>query len=79
MLDDLKDLFREGLEYSHTAGILQQLANLTNILSTQYMKEGSARNDAIDIVCGMLQKHKDVAPVDQAISLDAPNEVTPCP
>ncbi len=61
MLDTLKDLFKDGLQYTHTAGILQQLANLVNIVNSQYMKnEGDGKNAAIDMICQILQSHKDV-------------------
>lgn len=65
MLDNLKDLFKEGLQYTHVAGVLQQIANLTNIVHAQYMKDGSdAKNTAIDLICEVLQNHKDtVVPV----------------
>ena len=62
MLDKLKDLFKEGLAYTHVAGILQQVANLVNIVNVQYMKDVDAKNLAIDIICGILQSHKDVPP-----------------
>jgi hypothetical protein len=61
MLDDLKLLFKDGLQYTHTAGVLQQLANLTQIVHVQYMVDGSARNTAIDVICKILQSHKEVA------------------
>lgn len=66
MLDKIKDLFKEGLEYTHTAGILQQIANLVNIVNAQYMKDGDGRNAAIDAICELLQSHKD-APVTQKL------------
>lgn len=64
MLDKIKALFKEGLEYTHTAGILQQIANITNIVNAQYMKDGDGKNAAIDAICEILQSHKDkpVAP-----------------
>ncbi len=31
MLDKLKELFKDGLQYSHVAGILQQMSNLVQI------------------------------------------------
>lgn len=60
MLDALKELFKEGLGYPHIAGILQQIANLNNIVNAQYMKDGDGKNAAIDILCAILQSHKDV-------------------
>lgn len=60
MLDKIKELFKEGLGYTHVAGLLQQLANITNILNVQYMKDGAAKNEAIDHVCAMLQSHKEI-------------------
>jgi hypothetical protein len=60
MLDDIKDLFRDGLQYTHTAGILQQVANLINIVQTQYMKDEDSKNTALDLICKLLQSHKDV-------------------
>jgi hypothetical protein len=59
MLDKIKNLFKEGLEYTHTAGILQQIANITNIVNAQYMKDSDGKNIAIDAICEILQSHKD--------------------
>lgn len=60
MLDNLKNLFSPGLEYTHTAGVLQQLSNLTNIVNAQYMKDGAvSKNEAIDLICELLQGHKE--------------------
>jgi len=59
MLDKIKVLFKEGLEYTHTAGLLQQIANLLNIVNAQYMKEADGKNAAIDAVCDLLKSHKD--------------------
>lgn len=59
MLDKIKVLFKEGLEYTHTAGLLQQIANITNIVNAQYMKDESGKNAAIDALCEILQSHKD--------------------
>jgi hypothetical protein len=73
MLDDLKDLFKDGLEYTHTAGILQQLANLANIVNAQYMKDADAKNEAIDLICKLLQTHKD-APVAKEKCCTKPEE-----
>jgi hypothetical protein len=43
MLDKLKDLFKEGLGYTHVAGLLQQLANINNIQrSIPYAKSSRA-------------------------------------
>jgi len=61
MLDKIKVLFKEGLEYTHTAGLLQQIANIVNIVSPQYMKDASGKNACIDAICELLQGHKDVA------------------
>lgn len=61
MLDNLKGLFREGLGYTHVAGILQQVSNIVNIVNTQYMKDIDAKNLAIDIICDLLKTHKEVA------------------
>ena len=59
MLDKIKCLFKEGLEYTHTAGLLQQIANMLNIIHAQYMKDGEGKNRAIDAICELLQSHKD--------------------
>jgi len=61
MLDKISQLFKEGLEYTHTAGLLQQIANLVNIVHSQYMKDENGKNAAIDSICEILQKHKDKA------------------
>jgi hypothetical protein len=59
MLDKISALFKEGLTYTHTAGLLQQLANIVNIVNVQYMKDGDGKNAAIDAICELLQSHKD--------------------
>ena len=66
MLDKLKELFKEGLGYTHVAGILQQVANIVNIVNVQYVKDVDAKNLAIDLICGLLQSHKE-APVPPTI------------
>lgn len=76
MLDQLKDLFKEGLQYTHTAGLLQQLANLTNIVHAQYMKDGSnSKNTAIDLICEILQSHKDLIVPEHP---ESPKECSEC-
>lgn len=60
MLDTIKELFKEGLGYTHTAGLLQQLGNMLNIVHAQYMKDEDGKNAAIDAICALLQSHKDV-------------------
>jgi len=62
MLNELKDLFKDGLQYTHTAAVLQQVANLGNIIHDQSMKEPNGKNLAIDVICNILQSHK-AAPV----------------
>ena len=75
MLDKLKDLFKDGLQYTHTAGLLQQIANLTNIVHAQYMKDGSnSKNAAIDLLCEVLQSHKDEIIPEQLTAPVAPAE-----
>jgi len=59
MLDQLKELFKDGLGYTHVAGLLQQVANINNIVNAQYMRDGEGKNTAIDIVCEILQSGKD--------------------
>jgi len=65
MLDEIKDLFKDGLQYTYTAGLLQQIANLVNIVDVQYTKDSDAKNTAIDLICKILQSHKDVPNVAQ--------------
>lgn len=72
MLDTLSALFKEGLEYTHLAGLLQQFANITNIINVQYMKNDESKNAAIDALCAMLQKHK-IVPQAPKESCDAPS------
>lgn len=74
MLDKIKNLFKEGLEYTHTAGLLQQIANITNIVHAQYMKDADGKNAAIDAICEILQSHKDKAEA----AVDAPKECSAC-
>ncbi len=59
MLDALKDLFKKELSFAHTSGVLNQIANLVQIVDAQYLKDGKdAKNTAIDVVCQLLQDHK---------------------
>lgn len=75
MLDKIKCLFKEGLEYTHTAGLLQQIANMLNIIHAQYMKDGEGKNRAIDAICELLQSHKDKpVEMENAIGLNVPIE-----
>lgn len=60
MLDKIKGMFKEGLEYTHTAGLLQQIANMLNIVNPQYLKDEKGKNAALDATCAILQSHKDV-------------------
>ena len=60
MLDKLKELFKDGLGYTHISGVLQQVANLLSIVHVQYMKDEDSKNAAIDTICAILQSHKDV-------------------
>lgn len=66
MLDNLKELFKTELQYAHTAGILQQVGNLINIVHAQYMANGDAKNKAIDVICQLLQSHKDAPVAEQS-------------
>ena len=70
MLDKLKDLFKEGLGYTHVAGLLQQLANINNIVNAQYMRDGEGKNTAIDTICEILQSSKDT-PLMEKVGSDA--------
>jgi len=74
MLDKIKDLFKEGLEYTHTAGLLQQIANTLNIVHAQYMKDEAGKNAAIDAICEILQSHKD-----KAATAETNKECPKCP
>ena len=74
MLDKIKGLFKEGLEYTHTAGVLQQLANIVNIVHAQNMKDPEGRNVAIDAICEILQGHKDTVIVSPESSTCASEE-----
>jgi hypothetical protein len=71
MLDKLKEQFREGLGYTHVAGILQQVSNLVNIVNVQYMRDIDAKNLAIEIICDILRSHKEVAAPTSFEVLDA--------
>lgn len=62
MLDTLSQLFKSELQYPHTAHIIQQVMNIFNAIQEQHMKDGNARNTAIDVICNMLQSEK-IAPV----------------
>jgi len=73
MLDELKELFKDGLQYTHTAGLLQQVANLLNIVNAQYMKDENAKNAAIDLLCKLLQSHKDAPVVALQAGQNAPS------
>jgi hypothetical protein len=38
---------------------MKPLANITNIVNAQYMKDATGKNQAIDYICEILQSHKD--------------------
>ncbi len=77
MLDKLKDLFKEGLGYTHVAGILQQVANIVNIVNVSYVKDVDAKNLAIDIICALLQSHKEIPViVEKVVPAEAKNAST---
>jgi hypothetical protein len=76
MLDKLKDLFKEGLGYTHVAGILQQVANIVNIVNVQYVKDVDAKNLAIDLICDLLQSHKDIPVITLPSAVEAKNAST---
>lgn len=52
----------------HVANIMATVENLAKMVSTEVLKDGSTKNAAIDIVCNMLQAHKDVVPVAQPVT-----------
>lgn len=60
MLDSLKEKFKKEFQFSHIVGVLQQVNNLVSIFQTQFMKDECAKNEAIDLVCSLLQGHKEV-------------------
>ena len=74
MLDEMKDLFKEGVEYNHLAGLLQQISNILNIVNAQYMKDASGKNQAIDLICELLQGHKDAIAIIKADCCASPCE-----
>ncbi len=77
MLDQLKELFKEGLGYTHVAGILQQVANIVNIVNVSYVKDVDAKNLAIDIICALLQSHKEIPViVEKVVPAEAKNAST---
>lgn len=60
MLDGIKNLFKDGLGYTHTAGLLQQISNILNIVHIHYNEDNESKNAMIDNICATLQIHKDV-------------------
>jgi hypothetical protein len=79
MLDTLKNFFKEGLEYTHTAAVLQQVGNLLQVFNGVYMKGENDKNAAIDVVCNILQSHKDqpISPIVPEVPVVTPSpEVT---
>jgi hypothetical protein len=76
MLDEIKVLFKEGLEYTHVAGLLQQISNLLNIVNAQYMRDSDGKNVAIDAICKILQSHKDTPVAAKSIALEVDQNVS---
>lgn len=69
MLDTLKELFKGELQFQHTAALIQQAGQLINVVNAQYMKDAeSGKNTAIDLLCQLLQAHKDGVP----LAIDVP-------
>lgn len=66
MLDILAQTFKEPLQMTHTAGVMNQIANLNNILAVANMRDENAKNEALDVVCQFLQLQKTYPAIEQA-------------
>lgn len=66
MLDSLKGLFKKEFQFSHIAHILQQLNGLAGVFNAQFLKDETSKNEAIDLICNILQGHKDSPACEQA-------------
>lgn len=58
MLQIIMDAIKGELGFLHFSNITGGLASLINLIGTDYMKDGNARNAAIDAICQILQSHK---------------------
>jgi hypothetical protein len=65
MLDTIFNLFKEEFKLGHTAALMNHLANIANIFRVDFMKDGDAKNAAIDALCDLLQAQKDKPAADQ--------------
>ncbi len=60
MLDLIHSLFKKEFQLGHMAALMNHIANIAAICKTDYLKDGDAKNAAIDAVCAVLQAQKDV-------------------
>jgi len=59
MFDQIATQFKDEFKLGHMAALINHLANVINIFRADFMKDGDAKNAAIDAVCEMLQNQKD--------------------
>ncbi len=58
MLDELQSLFKKEFQLTHFAALINNVSNLSNICSEQFVNDKDSKNSAIDTVCQMLQQYK---------------------
>lgn len=62
MLDKISTLFKKEYQLGHMAALMNHVANMVGIFRSDFMKDGDAKNAAIDALCELLQQHKDKGP-----------------
>jgi hypothetical protein len=60
MLDKIQSNFKQELQFTHLAALVNHLANVFHLLQGQNMCSPQARNDALDTLASLLQQQKEV-------------------
>lgn len=75
MFDFLRNLFKKEAQLLNVQNISFHLGAIVASFESEYMKDVSAKNAAIDAVISLLTEYKDVAPVVAVITTQTP--ITP--
>lgn len=72
MFDFLRNLFKKEAQLINVQNISFHLGAIVDSFESEYMKDVSTKNAAIDAVISLLTEYKDVAPVVAVTTTQAP-------
>ena len=58
MFDTIFNAIKAELGIGHLSDIVSSFSSLVSLFGSEYMKDGNARDAAIDALCQILQQHK---------------------